>query len=43
VLSGANTATASFVPNVTGAYVVMLIVNDGQENSAPDTVTITVQ
>ncbi len=43
VLSGANTATASFVPNITGAYVIMLIVNDGQENSAPDTVTITVQ
>ena len=30
-----------FVPDVEGAYCVQLIVNDGQENSSPDVVTVT--
>jgi hypothetical protein len=42
-LSAANTAMASFVPDIAGSYVVALVVNDGLEDSAPDTVTITVQ
>ena len=40
-LSGANTATPTFVTDVTGMYVVQLIVNNGITNSTPATVTIT--
>lgn len=40
-LQGPATATPSFVPDLAGAYVVQLIVNDGLLNSAPATVTIT--
>jgi hypothetical protein len=42
-LSGANTVSPSLTADpLGGVYVVQLIVNDGKENSAPDTVTITV-
>ena len=40
-LSGANTITPSFTADLLGDYVVQLVVNDGKENSAPATVTIT--
>jgi K319L-like, PKD domain len=40
-LSGANTAAPSFTADQQGNYVVQLVVNDGKENSAPATVTIT--
>lgn len=40
-LSGASSNAPSFTPDVGGAYVASLIVNDGNSNSAPDTVTIT--
>ncbi len=40
-LSGAATASPSFTPNKTGAYVITLTVSDGV-NTATDTVTITV-
>jgi hypothetical protein len=40
-LEGAASATPSFVADVRGNYVVSLIVNDGELDSAPDTVTIT--
>ncbi|RKZ90853.1 MAG: hypothetical protein DRQ40_10535, partial [Gammaproteobacteria bacterium] len=33
--------TPKFVPDVEGSYEVQLIVNDGQENSNPDTMTVT--
>jgi hypothetical protein len=42
-LTGANTATPSFTPDLLGDYVVELVVNDGTDDSDPDTVTITVQ
>lgn len=42
-LSGSQTATPTFVPNVAGAYVVQLIVNDGKVNSQPDTAMIVAQ
>lgn len=35
-----DSAIASFVPDVFGSYVAQLIVNDGQTDSAPDTVAI---
>jgi hypothetical protein len=40
-LSGATAAMPSFVADMAGTYVVQLIVNDGELDSAPDTVTIT--
>jgi hypothetical protein len=41
-LSGANTVIPTFVADEPGTYVAQLVVNDGQVNSAPDTVSITV-
>lgn len=41
-LDGANTATASFVADAQGNYVVQLIVNDGMLDSVPDTSTVEV-
>src|SRR5207253_409966 len=41
-LSGANTVAPAFVADVPGTYVAQLIVNDGQANSDPVTVTSTV-
>jgi hypothetical protein len=41
-LAGANTATPSFTPVIAGTYVFSLVVNDGADNSAPASVTITV-
>lgn len=41
-LTGANTAMPSFTPTVAGTYVFSLVVNDGADNSAPSSVTITV-
>lgn len=41
-LANAATATPSFTPLTAGTYTFELIVNDGLTNSAPDTVTITV-
>jgi hypothetical protein len=40
-LTGATTATPTFIADVTGSYVAQLIVNDGVTSSAPATVTIT--
>src|SRR5262249_37421824 len=40
VLNGANTAQASFVPDVAGTYVAQLIVKDAFATSAPATVSI---
>ncbi len=42
VLNGANTVSPTFIADVAGSYIVQLVVNDGQVNSAPDMVTITV-
>lgn len=42
VLVGPTTARPTFTPDVAGAYIAQLVVNDGQINSAADTVTITV-
>ncbi len=41
MLANANTANPNFVVDVPGIYVAQLIVNDGQEDSAPDTVMVT--
>ncbi len=41
-LSNPKAATPSFSPTVEGAYVLQLIVDDGKDQSSPDTVTITV-
>ncbi len=41
VLTGSTTVTPTFTVDRDGDYVVQLIVNDGIENSNPDTVTIT--
>jgi RHS repeat-associated protein len=41
-LSNAAAVNPSFIADKSGAYVARLIVNDGQADSAPDTVTITV-
>jgi hypothetical protein len=41
-LTGANTATPSFTPIAVGLYSFRLVVNDGQLNSSPATVSITV-
>jgi len=40
-LTGANTATPNFTPTQAGSYTFNLIVNDGMNNSVPDSVTIT--
>lgn len=40
-LQGADTAKPSFIPERDGQYVASLIVNDGQIDSAPVTVTVT--
>lgn len=40
VLQGADTAQPNFVPDLEGQYVATLIVNDGQVDSAPVTVTV---
>lgn len=42
-LAGADTAHPTFTPDVVGTYVASLVVSDGQEQSAPATVTITAQ
>jgi hypothetical protein len=43
-LTGADTATPTFTPTVAGSYYTFsLIVNDGQADSAPDSVTIHVR
>ena len=42
-LSAADTAMPSFSADVAGEYVAELIVNDGSEDSAPDTVTVTAE
>lgn len=42
LLAGSTTMTPSFNPDKKGAYVVELVVNDGKDSSAPDSVTITV-
>jgi hypothetical protein len=41
-LSNETTLTPTFTPDLAGTYVLQLIVNDGQLDSDPDTVTITV-
>lgn len=41
-ISGANSVSASFIPDVPGTYVLQLIVNDGTLDSSPDNVSITV-
>ncbi|WP_162802239.1 PKD domain-containing protein [Ornithinimicrobium murale] len=43
VLEGSDTAHPTFTADVTGTYTAELIVTDGTDSSAPDTVTITVQ
>jgi hypothetical protein len=40
-LDDATTATPSFLPDVEGAYVASLGVNDGEEDGGPDEVTVT--
>jgi hypothetical protein len=40
-LAGPTTVTPNFSPDLAGVYVVSLVVNDGQLDSAPDTVQIT--
>ena len=40
-LTGADTATPTFTPTVAGTYTFSLVVNDGEADSAPDSVTIT--
>ena len=42
-LTGNTTATPRFTGDVSGTYVIELIVNDSKEASNPDTVTITVE
>ena len=41
-LTGADTANPSFDPDLAGAYIAELVVNDGLLDSSPDTVTVTV-
>lgn len=41
VLSDTSTPAPSFTADGAGTYVINLVVNDGQENSLPDSVTIT--
>jgi len=40
-LSDATSVTPNFMPDLPGAYVVSLVVNDGTSNSTPATVTVT--
>ena len=40
-LSSATAVHPTFTPDVAGSYILSLVVNDGQVDSAPDTVTIT--
>ena len=40
-LVDAESAMPSFTPVVAGAYLIELVVNDGLEDSAPDTITVT--
>ncbi|MGH8522931.1 MAG: DUF4038 domain-containing protein [Gammaproteobacteria bacterium] len=42
ILSGANSASGSFIPDTTGEHVAQLIVSDGRLDSDPDTATVTV-
>jgi len=42
-LSGASTVSPEFVPDVEGAYTATLIVNDGTDDSTPDSVSVTAQ
>ena len=42
-LAAAVTAMPSFTADVAGEYVIELVVNDGHEDSAPDTVTVTAE
>jgi chitodextrinase len=42
-LSGATNVDPEFVPDVEGVYTAVLIVNDGMDDSAPDSVSITAQ
>ena len=42
IIDDADSATASFTPNVFGEYEIQLIVNDGVEDSAPDMAIITI-
>ncbi len=41
VLSDVSSVTPSFTPDVDGNYSVILVVNDGEFNSAPDSITVT--
>lgn len=43
VINGATTATPTFLPDKSGAYVAQLVVNNGYSSSSPGTVTITAQ
>lgn len=40
VLANATTAAPSFTPDVSGEYLIRLVVNDGAADSAPDTILI---
>ncbi len=42
ILTGADTATPTFTPVTAGDYTFSLMVNDGEYDSVPDTVTVTV-
>lgn len=42
-LTGPTTVNPTFVPDVAGTYVAQLIVNDGTEDSVPDSVMVTAQ
>lgn len=43
ILSDPSSVNPTFTPTVAGVYQFTLVVNDGQANSNPDTVTVTVQ
>jgi len=40
-ITGANTFSPAFTPDAVGQYDLGLVVNDGADDSAPDTVLIT--
>lgn len=42
VLTGATTDTGNFIPDRDGAYLVTLVVNDGAQNSVPQTILVRV-
>ena len=42
VLNNASSSIANFTPDITGNYIIQLIVNDGQINSNPDFVSVSV-